>query len=288
MEGKMTPETSDVYNSHIAMKKQLDHEILSKEDEQRLLAAAKQGDRNAEEELVKHNQRLVRKIALHYYCKGFGGDQHLIDLMQWGNIGLLTAIRKWDGRRGKLSTYATYWITQYVRRFALKMGITFSLTYRESERMSEIRRMRSILTTRKNREPTNYEIANEVECSLEDVMFSTDLARGFIRLDGQMFSQGGFREESKYNFIKDPQAVDPDKASEMVSLKAAVACLDEREKDIIVHRFGLDDERIETFQAIGLRYHLSKVRIEQIYANALAKLRWNISLQSVKVRQPAP
>ena len=252
------------------MRHQLHHTLLTGDEERSLLLAAQGGNADALEEIVLHNQRLVYRIAVRYHRFGYGGDQELTDLMQWGNIGLLSAIRKWDGRKGKFSTYATYWVKALVRRYSLIKGIPFGVSFGQSERMGHARASRVHLMMSKNREPTLFEIANEADVPLDEVMFSCDIARNVISLDqGWEESDGNLHEIIK----DDTQDIENDEQLDIQGLKMGMKYLSEKERDVIAHRYAIDDNDFWTFDKLAAKYGVSRTRIQQIEKDALHKLK---------------
>lgn len=255
----------------------LDHQVLDKPTERALLIRAKTGDADALNEICRCNQRHVYRIARRYYNFGYGGDQQLFDLIQWGNLGLLHAIRKWDGREGAFSTYAHYWIRAYIRRYAIIRGIRFGISYNQGESIGNIRAGRARLTQRLcTDEPTTEQIASETNKKPGDVEFSTKIVRSVISLDDENHRM---RPDSEgdlnlHDILTDDTASETlDELSEASDLYSALAILSHREQYILSHRFGLRGSEYMSYDDLAKHYRVSRTRIQQIYAVALIKLK---------------
>lgn len=250
----------------------LQHTLLDRDEERQLLELAVQGNADAENRLVRMNQRLVYKIARRYYLSGMCGDQELADVMQWGNLGLLEAIRRWDIQRTvRFSTYATHWIRSYVRRFGILRGISFSVSFGLSEKLSTVRGARSRLTNTTCQEPTPSEIANQVDMSVEDVKFA--LTMHPISLD----TTPRFDDGDNPGLHDAIGAEDDYTRLDREYLHSQVEKLPKSDREIIQHRYGLINQTPKTYREISLIYGISMTRIQQIEARALSRLRANLN-----------
>lgn len=250
------------------------HELLTAEEEACLVERAHAGDRAALERLVVHNQRLVRKLAERYVATGYGGDQDVDDLVQFGNIGLLRAIEKFEtGRELRLSTYAYVWIDAQIRRNAAARSTGYGMTHREGLALNAIRRARARLVQVLARDPTAAEIAAAagldpvwVEAWLPslDGRASLDTSLGGEEADGDM-----------YEIVPDAGDNPADLAEQRVALDEIVTCvqaLPEREREIITRRFLTNPPASRA--AIGRALALSSTRVHQIERAAIRRLQF--------------
>lgn len=256
-----------------------EHKLLSPDEEKNLLIKAKSGDQQALDELVSKNQRLVLKIARRY--ETYGGDQELMDLIQYGNMGMMEAIRQFDiGRKHRFSTYAVHWIRAYVRRYALVRGNRVSLSYTQSENRVKVGYAVGELLKTNEREPTSAEVAEFSGLSLEvSAEIMGMINRPVISLDD---IQAGIGDE-----IIDLRNTDdtPEEQGETLStamlLRAHVGQLPAREQYIICHHYGIDGTEILTLDEIGRELGLSRTRVRQIEEEAIKKLSQSLNSASV-------
>lgn len=254
------------------------HELLTPECEAALLRQACAGDLQARDELVVKNQRLVFKYAARYFHCGIGGDQDLEDLVQWGNIGLLRAIVKWDPSRGvRFSTYAVNWIKESIYRRGLLSGNPYKLSYRDSTRMSNIRKVRSDLVQRMGREPSAAEIAECIGLDLKFVEGSLLIMDGTIRLDKSETKINLSGEETQQTVaeLQPDTALSPEECAERSSVVnavlAAVGTLPEQEAEIVRRRHLSDPP--EPYTVIARDMGVSWQYVSQLEQQAMAQLR---------------
>ena len=163
----MTKDTGPLDSEALYRRRDLQHSLLDQAEEFRLLAEARAGDPASIDALIRHNQRLVIAIAYQYWRTRLAGDQELMDLVQFGNLGLLEAISRWDASRGvRFSTYATHWVRNMVRRGGIMHGTTIALTARQGELMFAMRKSMIRLSHQLQRFPTPGEIAADSRLSL--------------------------------------------------------------------------------------------------------------------------
>jgi RNA polymerase sigma factor (sigma-70 family) len=250
------------------------HIILTRVEEKNLLVAAQGGNLDALQEIARHNQRLVMSVVKGYHNTGLGGDQEWIDLVQWGNVGLMQAIQKWDSQRGlAFSTYAVWWIRQYVRRYGVSKGQSFYISFREAEITSQILYTRSKLLAQLERDPTIEEIASESHQSVDDVTLCLDVSQPIFSLDTD--SQDDSRDS--YDFIEDP-GESPEAMAEVRFVLQQVAdmikTLPSTWGKVIYMRYGLEETHAMTYEEIGKTLGVSKSAIQQIEKHALGRLRY--------------
>ncbi len=273
------------------------HSLLSKEDEARLgkemerATAAreelrKQGvmpERRAElnriveqgegakQAFIQGNLRLVVSIAKRYQASGLP----LLDLIQEGNMGLIHAVDKFDWRKGfKFSTYATWWIRQAITRGIANTGRTIRLPVHAGDSLARVQRAQMHLEIKYGRSPTLKELASEVDLPYEKLVESLRFRGEPVSLSEPLREDG---DAELADVVEDQSAESPfDLAAEVLlpsEIARLLAPLDERERDILRLRYGLDRGEPRTLEEVGEYFHLTRERIRQIEARAMSKLR---------------
>jgi RNA polymerase primary sigma factor len=245
--------------------------LLTAAEEVALAKRVERGDRAAKERMINSNLRLVISIAKRYQSHGLP----LGDLVQEGVIGLNRAVEKFDWRRGfKFSTYATWWIRQACQRAVSGQSTTIRVPTHVHERRVKIARARGQLEVRLGREPSREEIAEAAGLSLQHVDEALDAAEANVSLNRNVGSDG---DGEFGDLFGDPTAEDPvEEAGESLRRRAvreAVARLPERERRIVELRFGFGGEgESASLESIGAELGLTRERIRQLEANAMARL----------------
>jgi RNA polymerase primary sigma factor len=257
-----TPELLAKYLRHIGQ-----GELLTHAEEIELSKAAKAGDKRARQRLIEKNLRLVVSVAKKY--RGYGLPFE--DLIQEGNIGLMKAVEKYDPDRGfRFSTYATWWVRQAVQRAVADKGRTIRVPVHMTEKIRKMARTYNDLSAEFEREPTDEEVAERLEWTVDEVRDVKDAMPDATSLNQPLSSDGDSSELGE--LVEDERASDTPgtvmREMETAQLGEAIERLPERNRYVLIRRYGLDGQESATLAQLSEELGVSRERIRQLQREA--------------------
>lgn len=276
-EKEFTPDL-DVIRSYLH---EISHaSLLTFQDEKELAEAILHGDNTARHTMIEANLRLVVNIGKRYLNRGLP----LADIIEEGNLGLMKAVERYDHTKGfRFSTYASWWIKQSIERAIINQTKTIRLPVHVAEHINKYLSVVEILIQEYGREPSTQEVAEKMKNSSEDV----EVLKQLIRKTYSLETPVGDQEESYLkDIIADSTINSPAKIAEWISMRHEIdtwlSRLKDKEKQVILKRFGLEGQEPMTLEEIGQEFGLTRERIRQIEATSLGKLRGIIKEKKIR------
>lgn len=255
--------------------------LLTLEEEREIAELIKKGDKNARKRLIEGNLRLVIKVAKKYVGRGL----HLIDLIEEGNIGLIRAVDKFEPQMNcRFSTYATWWIRQSIERAISNQTLAIRLPVHISDEIGKIQREIYNFTNMKGREPTDQELSEMLDMPVEEI----NKLLTYVRKISSMEAPKNVEDDDYVlaDTIEDVNSPNPVEVIENIfitdKIKKWLSKLDEKERNILIMRYGLDDMIPKTLEEIAQIYNVTRERIRQIECKAMENLRRLILLETEK------
>lgn len=245
--------------------------LLSAKEELRVARDVKKGDKTARIKMIESNLRLVVKIARHYCHRGLA----FLDLIEEGNLGLMTAVEKFDPERGfRFSTYATWWIRQTIERAIMNQSRTVRLPIHVIKELNIYLRAGKKLASQLDHKPSPEEIAEMIDKPVEEIREILLLAPDAISIDTPVMQDG---QKTLVDVIADDSNIDPAALVQQEDLEMHIAqwleILSEREREVIIRRFGLQGHDRGTLEEVGVAVGLTRERVRQLQLEGLKKLR---------------
>ena len=261
-----TRDPTNIYMKEVGFKS-----LLSATEELKIARQIKKGNKAARIRMIESNLRLVVKIARHYCHRGLA----FLDLIEEGNLGLMTAVEKFDPERGfRFSTYATWWIRQTIERAIMNQSRTVRLPIHVIKELNIYLRAAKQLSSQLDHKPTPEEIAELIDKPVEEIREALLLAPDSISIDTPIMKDG---QKTLVDVIADDNNLDPSMLVQRDDLEVHMAqwlqALNEREREVIARRFGLQGHDRGTLEEVGEAIGLTRERVRQLQLEGLRKLR---------------
>ncbi|MBD5801096.1 RNA polymerase sigma factor RpoS [Azoarcus sp. Aa7] len=253
--------------------------LLTAEEEATLARRVRVGDFQARQTMIERNLRLVVNIAKHYLNRGIP----LLDLVEEGNLGLMHALEKFDPERGfRFSTYATWWIRQNIERAIMNQSRTIRLPVHVVKELNQVLRAQRSLEAAGNGEFTLEQVATMLDKSVDEVRAILSLSEHTASLDAPLDIDPTL---SIGESLADDQAMSPDLSIQDAEVEALIrewiGMLNEKQRLVIRHRYGLDECEVMTLEELAARLSLTRERVRQIQLEALSQLRRTVKRRGI-------
>ncbi len=275
-------ETKSVDPTQIYLRELGFKSLLTAKEELKLARQVVKGNKKARTRMIESNLRLVVKIARHYCNRGLA----FLDLIEEGNLGLMTAVEKFDPERGfRFSTYATWWIRQTIERAIMNQSRTVRLPIHVIKELNIYLRAAKKLTQELDHKPTAEEISALIDKPIEDIRRVMNLAPDATSIDSPLMHNS---QKSLADTLADDNNIDPSQLIQDIELHEHVERwldqLDDRYKEVVLRRFGLGSYEKGTLEQVGKAVGLTRERVRQIQLDALRQLRDMIEAEGMSRR----
>ena len=256
--------------------------LLTAEEEVYYSRLALKGDEAAREKMIVSNLRLVVKISRYYMKRGLA----FLDLIEEGNLGLIHAVEKFDPERGfRFSTYATWWIRQTIERALMNQTRTIRLPVHVVKQINSYQKAARRLAQTLDHEPTADEVASNLDLPLKDVQNILGLSEQLSTVESSTLDKDKLLQET----VADDKQPDPSSLLQKEEVHAClhewVALLNDKQRQVVEQRFGLNDDDVSTLEEVGERIGVTRERVRQIQVEALKKLRKILEKEGIAMDQ---